>query len=246
MWQKDYEDSSSFISSKNKNYQSAQKLRIHDLYQKLKFSTLCSRLFNIIKDNNNIIKDYKVYPSNQGGLFKDNEEWRKQKKYICVNFTYFHSYPLLEINVHPGCKNDKVELYYTIQVQNNAYEHGVQVKRIPEVRYEPTEKGRGKGKDNIAKYVWENVLQKNDNHLDKYHGIIDGWMRISTYEWSDDCIFLSKDIIPDSKTKYNAYNMSDGAFLYQKRTIDEDASINDIIKKMLLDLHHIVQEVNKS
>ena len=162
-----------------------------------------------------------------------------------MNYTYLHGEPLLEINFHPKCDNGTPDLYYTIQVQGDAYEHGVQVKRIPNVTYKQTEKGRGKGKDNIAKFVWDNVLQQNGDHPNVYHGIIEGWMKTPKSTWSDNCTFLSEKIVIEKDLDYNAYNMSDGAFLYQKRRIYENASIENIIQKMLADLKVVVEKVNK-
>ena len=132
-WAKDYEEMSQktmhFLYSDNINYKRAHQIRIHDLYQKLKFSYLCTQLFNTIKKKYET-EQYKVYPSNQTGLFKEkNTEFKREKKYICVNYTYLHGEPLLEINVHPDCTEANKEFYYAIQVQGNAYEHGIQVKK---------------------------------------------------------------------------------------------------------------------
>lgn len=163
-WKQDYADDRPFLYSDNVNYKNAKKTRIHDLYQKLKFSYLCTTLFNEVKSIYN--KRYYVYPSNQGGLFKENksdrENWGREKNYICVNYTYLHGDPLLEINIHPRCKSGKPELYYAIQVQGSAYEHGIQVK------------------GNKANAVWDYLSQG------KIH-IIDGWMNIGNKTTWKEC-----------------------------------------------------------
>ena len=225
------------------NYSVAKKLRIHDLYQKQKFSALCTDLYNTIKQKYG--NKFVVFPSNQGGLFKDKffDEWgyqiTKKDNYICVNYTYLHGEPLLEINIHPACDKNKIELYYAIQVQGDAYEHGIQVKKIPGVTYPKVNKGRGKGtKDDIAKHVWENVLQNNG----KYQGDVDGWMTVSTSEWKENSCFLS-GINPPEDGEYYRYIQSDGAYLYQKRTIDDKASIRAVITKMLDDLDFVISSL---
>ena len=80
----------------NYNYREAKQRRLHDLYQKLKFSGLCTDLFNEIKQVYG--NAYAVYPSNCGGLFKKYEGWSPDNNYICVNYAYLHGEPLLEIS----------------------------------------------------------------------------------------------------------------------------------------------------
>ena len=172
----------------NDNYREAKQRRLHDLYQKLKFSGLCASLFISIKDN---YKQYKVYPSNCGGLFKKYEGWSPDKKYICVNYAYLHGEPLLEINIHPGKKEAGDELYYTVQVQGSAYEHGIQVKR----------KSSGdKGED--AKKVWEELK-------DGTIPIIENWMNIpDTSKW-DGCEQKEKDYNRDCPKKIETFQQID-------------------------------------
>ena len=252
-WAEDYQLDKPFLyytnAAGNKkafipNYSMAKKLRIHDLYQKQKFSALCTYLYNAVRQKYG--NKYIVFPSNQGGLFKDKfydergRQLTKKSNYICVNYTYLHGEPLLEINIHPTCDEDKTEMYYAIQVQGDAYERGIQVKKIPGVVYPKVKKGRGKGtKDDIARYVWENVLQNNS----VYQGSINGWMNISTSTWDEDCTFLSK-IIPPEDCEYFRYIQSDGAYIYQKRTIDDCASIQDVIDKMLDDLKYVIDGID--
>lgn len=187
-WAKDYEEKSQetnqFLYSDN--IKGAHQLRIHDLYQKLKFSYLCTQLFISIK--NKYGEEYEVFPSNQGGLFKEKNKLSSDKKYICVNYTYLHGEPLLEINVHPECKNG-VELYYAIQVQGNAYEHGIQVKKRK------------------AKDVWDELGKME---------IIQGWMNIGNSKWEMKSDFAVK---PNREKPYNKYDMNDGTYVYQKYII---------------------------
>ena len=129
-----------------------------------------------------------MFPSNQGGLFKEKNKLSSDKKYICVNYTYLHGEPLLEINVHPECKNG-VELYYAIQVQGNAYEHGIQVKKRK------------------AKDVWDELGKME---------IIQGWMNIGNSKWEMKSDFAVK---PNREKPYNKYDMNDGTYVYQKYII---------------------------
>ena len=215
-WAKDYEEKSQeknqFLYSDN--IKGAHQLRIHDLYQKLKFSYLCTQLFISIK--NKYGEEYEVFPSNQGGLFKEKNKLSSDKKYICVNYTYLHGEPLLEINVHPECKNG-VELYYAIQVQGNAYEHGIQVKKRK------------------AKDVWD--------ELDKEQmKIIKGWMNIGISKWEMKSDFAVK---PNRENPYNKYDMNDGTYVYQKYIINNDVTIKTVLGQMLEDLQYVSNEIKK-
>lgn len=219
-WAIDYEEKSQgtnqFLYSDNINYKRAHQLRIHDLYQKLKFSYLCTQLFISIKEIYG--KEYEVFPSNQGGLFKEKNKLSSDKKYICVNYTYLHGEPLLEINVHPECKNG-VELYYAIQVQGNAYEHGIQVKKKK------------------AKDVWEELYKGQMK-------IIKGWMNIGIIsKWEMKSDFAVK---PNRENPYNKYDMNDGTYVYQKCIIQNNVTIAKVLGQMLEDLQYVSNEIKNS
>ena len=236
-WAKDYEEDSQginkFLYLDNTNYKRAHQFRIHDLYQKLKFSYLCTQLFGRVKDK---FKDCKVYPSNQAGLFKEkNEDFGKTNMYICVNYTYLHGDPLLEINVHPKCENG-VELYYAIQVQGSAYEHGIQVKKNNDLIE----------KSYPSKLIRERVLFSEIvwNHLiDETISIIPNWMNIyevskwEKAEWMD---------VPNKENKcYNKYDMNDGTYVYQKYIINNDVTIKTVLSKMINDLQYICDNIKQ-
>ena len=216
-WENDYvsedsQKSKNFHYADNDNYMKAHRFKIHDLYQKLKFSYFCTQLFNEIKKKD--ISDYWVFPSNQGGLYKDNKKmdnWGPDKKYICVNYTYLHGEPLLEINVHPVCSKDN-NLYYAIQVQGIAYEHGIQVKgQKSEKVWEKLEKGKMK--------------------------ILNNWMNIDNSKWKP-AEWMAK---PDKENKkYNKYDMNDGTYVYQKYIIKNDTKIETVLNQMLADLDNII------
>ena len=228
-WQEDYYDYDKkdlpFLlvegSPSYNHYKTAKQLRIHDLYQKLKFSYLCTSLFNQI--NTIYGGSYTVFPSNQGGLFKEKNFSElgdvKSTPFICVNYTYLHGDPLLEINIHPAnCQPGLPELYYAIQVQGKDYRRGIQVK---------------KNKDSIAFFKY----QQNDDKLfsesiwecvEKTPSIIlPGWMNINgVYSWN-------------GSTGFNRFEMNDGTFLYQKEIINKE-TINDILNRMLDDLKYVI------
>lgn len=246
-WQQDYSDYANgflLVADPGKsNYETARRLRIHDLYQKQKYSALCTDLYNRIKKKYE--RAYTVFPSNQGGLFKDvfydakGKMIGKGSNYICVNYEYMHGKPLLEINVHPACGEGKMELYYAIQVQGDDYEHGIQVKKVPGTNYSTIEKGKGKGtKEDIAKYAWDILKKKVGSQ-----GIIKGWMNVSSSVWNEDCGFLSEIKFP-KEGEFFRFIQSDGAYLYQKRIIVGNPSIQTIIDKMLADLDFVVKETN--
>ena len=229
---KDYEeqnqDTKNFLYADNDNYNKAHQFRIHDLYQKLKFSYLCTQLFNKVRDKYG--NSYTVFPSNQGGLFKDkNTEFKPHMNYICVNYTYIHGEPLLEINVHPEKKCDK-ELYYAIQVQGVAYEHGIQVKKN-----EATIKKLKRNQEKIfSEMVWNRL---NDKSI----CIIPNWMNIKNVSkwqatrWMD---------MPSKENKeYNKYDMNDGTYVYQKYIIKNEAKIKEVLDQMLCDLEQIIKSI---
>ena len=230
-WEKDYGEAEKFLS-KNENYKDAHQFRIHDLYQKLKFSYLCTRLFNIINNNYGTKSEYEytVYPSNQAGLFKEKKtEFKSSDKYICVNYTYLHGDPLLEINVHPICENG-VELYYAIQVQGNAYEHGIQVKKNDDT-IKILKKQQG---EVFSETVWKSLEEKEIS-------IISDWMNIKPFSSWKKAGWM---VVPDRENKgYNKYDMNDGTYVYQKYIINEDVTIKKVLDQMLCDLETIILHV---
>ena len=226
-WAKDYVIMTKpFLYSDNGNYIKAHQFRIHDLYQKLKFSYLCTQLFNSIK--NKFEQEYKVYPSNQAGLFKEKKtDFKSEERYICVNYTYLHGEPLLEINIHPKCENG-VEMYYAIQVQGNAYEHGIQVKKNDD-----TIRNLKRNQEKVfSEMVWNRLK-------DKTITIIPDWMNIDDVsEWKN----VDWMDVPDRENKgynkkgYNKYDMNDGTYVYQKYIIKNDVTIEQVLNQMLTDL----------
>lgn len=238
-WEDDYNGrGKKFLYSDNINYKKAYQFRIHDLYQKLKFSYLCTQLFNTIKEKYETEQySYKVYPNNQAGLFKEEKtEFKPAEKYICVNYTYLHGDPLLEINVHPKCENG-VELYYAIQVQGNAYEHGIQVKKNDDTI--------SKLKRNQERVFSEMVWKRLEDETIR---IIPNWMNIDKVsewknaEWMD---------VPNQRNKgsnkkpYNKYDMNDGTYVYQKYIIQNDVKIDEVLGQMLKDLQYVSDKIKK-
>ena len=225
VWQRDYKDYENydklFLSEDSGNYKDAKKHRIHDLYQKLKFSYLCAGLFNKIKTKYQEQYKYTVYPSNQFGLFKEKKDspFEAGKDYICVNYTYLHGSPLLEINVHPKCNAEKdVELYYAIQVQGKAYEKGIQVKKN-----EVAERKLNHSRDaNFSKTIWDSLRG--------------GTIKLKVKNWMD--------INTTKKKPFNKYDMSDGSYIYQKEILKDDITINQVIIRMLDDLRDVVNTYN--
>ena len=207
------------------NYKEARRLRIHDLYQKLKFSYLCAKLYQEIKSQYEV-DGWTVFPSNQGGLFKDSNfeiQGKLPDKYICVNYTYLHGEPLLEINVRP----EKKAFYYAIQVQGSAYEHGIQVM---------ADRENDRVKPIYADYVWK---QLENSSLEIKHG----WMTIegSPIKWDKEEKAIQDN--QNSGKDYKKYDMSNGAgtFVYQSREIKENATIMQVLDLMKRDLDYITQ-----
>ena len=108
-------------------------------------------------------------------------------------------------------------MYYAIQVQGNAYEHGIQVK------------------ERRAEDVWKDI----DKGM---MTIIDGWMTINDLEWEgpdfkDDSKERNKEDI-----KYNKYDMNDGTYVYQKYIINSDVKIKEVLDQMIEDLKHVISK----
>ena len=225
-WENDFVENAPILSTNNDNYTMAKQFRIHDLYQKLKFSYLCTEMFN--KVNDTYRNEYKVFPSNQGGLFKENKS-EKNIAFICVNYTFLHGDPLLEINIHPKYEENEVDFYYAIQVQGNAYEHGIQVKKNEET----IKILNHRAEDKFSMTVWNSL--KNGKLK-----IIKEWMTVQDSTWKEEWMSESQ------KKDYNKYDMNDGTFVYQKYTIRKDTTIATIKNKMLDDLKYIIENLKTS
>lgn len=218
------------------SYKQARRLRIHDLYQKLKFSYLCAKLYQEIKSTYEV-NGWSVFPSNQGGLFKDSNfeiQGKLPDKYICVNYTYLHGEPLLEINVRPR----ESRFYYAIQVQGSAYEHGIQVKADRE-------------NDRVKPIYASDVREQLKNLSLK---IKEGWMTIKddkgrfVSKWDPQGSAYQKNQNPgEGPIKYDIsdgkYDISNGngTFVYQSREIKEDTTIKQVLDLMKSDLEFITQ-----
>ena len=276
-WKQLYEEKKKFLHFEwNKNdkdryirvnfeeeYEKARTFRIHDLYQKLKYSYLCTVLYDKVK-NLDCVKEKKieVYPTNQNGLFKKDD--KKAKDYICVNYTYLHGEPLLEINIHPMCCNDdKYEIDYVIQVQGGVYEHGFGVKKFKE----------GKTEKVTAAEVWKEL---SINNRDPKFSNAEKWMRTPRMrdeeaEWYKDSDaekvledvilptrenpqndMLTETIKNGKKVKikygYNKYDMkgTGTTYIYQSRRIKNEATIVDVLSLMIKDVEKVIGFISES
>lgn len=239
------------ISNKSRDffaeYEEARKIRIHDLYQKLKFSQICSWLYNIVKI---IAGGYAVFPNNKKGFFKNckDNRWGYDKSYICVNYTFLHGEPLIELNVHPASNNIEEELYYTIQVQGDKYEHGAQMKM----------QNTGKGCNAEEAWEWLKKTLQDKNMVD--------WM----YDYSNAInpnkvivsrrkALLGKVLLPEfdinnqkKNNQFYKYETADNetVYIYQAREIikgdgkySNGPAIIDIVCQMLEDLIYLLRSL---
>ena len=242
------------------DYLAAKQHRIHDLYQKLKYSYFCCVLYERVSKhiNDSSLSRIKVFPTNQDGLFKEGQEGiRIIEDFICVNQTFLHGEPLLEINIHPSFKDEEgYEVCFAIQVQGGVYERGLQVKKW----------GKKDGKvsfDKItADMVWK--MWKDQELAINYSN---EWMRMpgvkeDDTEWYRDPNaggILDSDILP-KRTKQNPgntldpiakdgkplyagyykYDLSDSTYIYQSRRIKDTATIDGILNLMVEDMNRVV------
>lgn len=244
-------------TNENPDFVKARKYRIHDLYQKIRYSYLCGVLYDRIKQSVNDKKgeSIKVFPSNQGGLFKPGQDGkRKGVAFICVNQVYLHGEPLLEVNIHPAFnEEDGREICYAIQVQGGVYEHGFQVRKWV----------KGKVETIKAADVWKEFDDLNKRkEIDSFYKNANEWIRLprvedADTEWKndDDCFYSgilpkgerSQDMNPKTDNKgnttypgYNKYDLYDSTYIYQSRRIKNKATIEAIINRMCQDTLQVV------
>lgn len=229
-----------FYKSNNKRlcfqqYEELRRLRIHDLFQKLKFSYMCSLLFLCVKE---VVGEGKALPNNGKGLFKScNDERRSPRSsFVSVNYAFLHGEPLIEINIHPAVQNGQSEFYFTIQVQGNRYEHGVQIKLDASINNT------------------EEVLKQLNPVISGY--CLKNWMWTGKGEDKEKVIackqkgLLQNDLLPNDpqgKLLFYKYSLQNGRYyIYQAREINTGTGENnkgpciyEIMCQMLLDLTYV-------
>ena len=209
-------------------YEDLRKIRIHDLFQKLKFSHICSVLYFCVKL---FVGEITVIPNNGKGLFKNSKDDRLKPDvtFICLNDAFLHGVPLIEINIHPAVQIGQPEYYFTIQVQGDRYEHGIQMKVNKEEEV-LKEIGRVLAEYSMDDWMWTVEEKKTD--------------KIIGSRWTG---LFGSDLLPvdtNSKLKYyKYYGKQDYYYLYQARKIitgtsesDQGPSICTIVCQMLDDL----------
>ena len=255
----DIKGNGKYVRKFKKDFIAARDHRIHDLYHKLKYSYLCKKLYDEVKNIvNNKINNENVFPSNQGGLFK--KEGSSDDKKIYVNYTYLHGEPLLEINIYPGFSNndDGYEICYAIEVQGGVYEHGLQVRKW----------SKGKTVNVTAADVWKELI--NDmfrTDTEKKFPNAAKWMRLPCLKdevtgwYKQKCKGLDIIVLPErknpaddipmavenkgkvveTKVGYNKYDMNGTTYIYQSRRIEDKATIKDVCDLMIEDVRKVLE-----
>lgn len=221
------------------NYPKLKQLRIHDLFQKQRYAKMCSILKERIKDE--IIENFGLECVARLDLSTDSLENK-----VFAGFNFLHGEPLLDIWL--GTK----DFVYTIQIQGDSYEHGIQKK---------LDSGEDKGVN--SKKLWK-LLWEGKNAIAQS---VNGWNWICDFEdpFGENGKIISegdngkeyfpviscneifedpKSIYPQSPRKrkgayypFLKYEMDTGVtFIYQYRKISDKAKVNEVINYILADL----------
>lgn len=230
------------------DYPLLKRLRIHDLFQKQRYAKMCSILKEKIETN--IIKNSNLECVSRLDLAKDSLENK-----VFVGFNFLHGEPLLDIWL--GTE----DFVYTIQIQGDSYEHGIQKK---------LDGGKNKGEN--SKKLW-NLIWDEENAIAKS---VNGWNWICPFKddlFGEDGKIISEDngknyfpiihnsifdsifenqcIYPQNPRKrdfpFLKYEMDTGVtFIYQYRKISDSASVDAVLDYIVADLKSLCNIVLKS
>lgn len=236
-----------FVKKDNKrssyrfDYLRLKELRIHDLFQKQRYAKMCLALQKRI--NEKVIKE-------RHGLTCVNRmnvaEGGMQNK-VNIGFNYLHGEPLLDI----WLGTDKYA--YTIQVQGDSYEHGIQqMIKTAEVKNKGENSKslwdsiwkEGGIKDSVTDWNWicpfsgdpfngdGEIQQKKEQK--EYFPVVPGYT-----------IFDNNDqgVYPDFPSKWKGksfpflkYELDNGVtFIYQYRKISDRATVNEVLDYIVAD-----------
>lgn len=123
------------------DYLDLKQLRIHDLFQKQRYAKMCLILKNKIS---NVVKKERLNLACVNHM--DVAEVNMQNNRVFIGFNYLHGEPLLDIWLRTD------EYYYTIQVQGDSYEHGIQ-------QLVKSEGVKSKGVN--SKALWDSIWGQN-------------------------------------------------------------------------------------
>lgn len=234
------------------DYLKLKELRIHDLFQKQRYAKMCSLLKEKIEQS--IIKKYELQCVSRLDLTKDELE-----KKVNIGFNFLHGEPLLDIWL--GTK----EFVYTIQVQGDRYEHGIQKKL-------DSDKHKGVNSTKLWKLLWEGDKEKNENPIAQS---VNGWNWICPFlnpfdedgsiilkdkegkEYfpivtnTESIIFKDKSVFPKRPKKrekqwfpFLKYEIDTGVtFIYQYRIISDQATVKKVLDYIVADLSALCNNV---
>ena len=213
-----------------------KELRIHDLFHKQRYAKICALLRSRLKE---VFNEYGIELKDQ--MIIQNGESECDKKAI-VNFGYLHGEPLLDIWL--GYK----DYAYTIQVQGEAYEHGIQKmvhsseERNSVALWNEIWDGGEDGRAISKKDGW-NWICKFNKPFDEDGSIIVKEGSLNYFPINGTSIFDGKSPSPEKPRKrdgkffpYLKYEMKDGlTFIYQYRRISKEAKVVDVIEYIARD-----------
>ena len=217
-----------------------KELRIHDLFHKQRYAKICALLRDRLKE---VLDHYKIALKDQMIIQKGEEECNGK---AIVNFGYLHGEPLLDIWL--GYEN----YAYTIQIQGDAYEHGIQ-----KMVLSTNEAGNSVA---LWKEIWNEgksgqAIRKKDewnwlcpfkdlkDPFDKNGYIIQDKGDVKYFPIHGPSIFDGSSPFPDKPQKrdgkyfpYLKYEMKDGlTFIYQYRKISKMATVSEVIEYITRD-----------
>ena len=213
-----------------------KELRIHDLFHKQRYAKICALLRGRLKE---VFNEYEIELKDQ--MIIQNGEAECHKKAI-VSFGYLHGEPLLDIWL--GYKN----YVYTIQVQGEAYEHGIQKmvhtseERNSVALWNEIWNGGGNGQAISEKEGWNWICNFN-KPFDEDGNIIIKDGSLNYFPIIEASIFDGESPSPVKPRKrdgnffpYLKYEMKDGlTFIYQYRRISIESKVRDVIEYIVRD-----------
>ena len=204
------------------DYLTLKQLRIHDLFQKQRYAMMCAILKN------------RISKKIEGIKFAE-KDIREVECNTFVSFNYIHSEPLLDIWWKAG-----ESFVYTIQVQADSYEHGIQWLAAGKSAKELWEEK----KDSICGW-W--MRSFDGNVQDKY-----GFEIVENSIFRDDTVFpvspLTRKNKKTRKTEtsyYGKYENSNSVFIYQTRKIESTVTVDDVLNYIVEDFKSMLDKLRK-
>ena len=217
-WDNNYRGMKAGDDGYNYHFPSAEQLRLHSLYHKLRSVQLCSDLKNLLEQTFgnfcNILSisasddPILIKTSKQGGKYKKRDDYFNKKQFVIgVGYGYTNNTPLLDIKV----VNHKDNFIYIIQIQGVQYRHGIVAKHPAKAKFCET---------------WMSRNRENDNEIIK----------------------LGDDIIEDlilypKQSKKSPYNKFGEGMIYQSRKLYPNVITSELFEYIVEDVRSLINQI---